>query len=397
MTWGTVTVAGYELRETRVVPASGRGDLTLSGQEAHPPSTTGHVLATHHNVRALRDRTVPVILTDKNEVTGFYRVTEASSKLTNIHNGAYVTADWSLTLEPVGSEADLEFESRVPTIGRLDELAGTQTPSFWHAPPVGVSSYYSGSTVPAGSVSRSSEDGTITVHTGIPTSFPPRWTVTADNYLDGSVRVEFAGIRRLGVWTPPLETWAVHNGLVRVMSGGDGSIVVACWDTGQWRSLSGFVPAVSGVSLSTDPEFTVLHNEPEEVRVRLTYPTSPGRVQVDLSLRRGARLVTGVLKRHSAATLGIRRTAAEAATAFTGGLRATSNDADGNRFVLLSSRLLGTTDLATAYISKASVTQFDFAVGHEVNGSSAAAGDTSADLLLQYLAAGGEQVRVVRR
>jgi hypothetical protein len=136
----------------------------------------------------------------------------------------------------------------------------------------------------------------------------------------------------------------------------------------------------------------VLRNDPEEVTVRLSYPTAPGRVTVDLGLRRGSRFVTGGIKRHASATLGVARTAAEAATVVTGGLRATSADADGNRFVMGSSKTL-TTATTTAAISKASVTQLDFFLGHEV-GASPAAGDAFADLLAQYLGTSGDRTRV---
>lgn len=391
-----VTVAGVVLQETRAAEVDA-DTVRIIGRQSYMTSTVGEVLAAHDSVTQMQGRIVPAVFGDKTELTGFYRVTDASSTLTKFASGAVQFASWSLTLERLGNERDVEFESRVPTIQRTDEIAGTQTASFWHAPPVGTLDYYTGATVPTTSITRTSSDGPVSVHLGIPTTFPPRWRVPAASYLGGSARVLFDGIRRVGTFTPPLTVWEMSNGLVRVMSGGGAAFTVWCWDAGAWRSAKSYAPAVSGTNLTTIPEFTVIRNDPEEVAIRLSYPGSPGRTQVDLSLRRGARLVVGVIKRHSAATLGIRRTAAEAATAVTGGLRATANDSDGNRMLLLSSRLLGTTDTATPYISKASVTQFDFAVGHEVDGSAAVAGDTAADLLNQMLAAGRESVRLVSR
>lgn len=390
-----VTVGGIALQETRAAEVNST-TVAIAGRESYVTSTVAEVLAAHHNVTGLQGATVPVVFDDKTELTGFYRVADASSLLTKYASGAVQHATWSLTLERLGTAADVEFESRLPMIQRTDELAGTQTASFWHAVPVGALDYYTGTTVPASSITRTSSDGAVPVHLGIPAGFPPRWRVPADAYLNGSARLLFDGIRRLGTFTPPLAVWEMSNGLVRVMSGGGAAFTVWCWDSGAWRSAKSYVPAVSGVNLTTVPEFTVLDNEPEEVRVRLSYPLSPGRVQVDLSLRRGARLVVGVIKRHSAATLGIRRTEAEAGTAFTGGLKATAADADDNWYVMLSSRLLGTVETGTGYISKASVTAFDFAVGHVVS-SAPPVGDASGDLLNQYLAAGGERVRVVRR
>lgn len=400
MAWGKVTVAGFELRETTSAARDG-DSLRIRGQESYPPSTKPYVEAADGNLVALgkeaneRDLIVPVTFTDKTWLTGFYRVASASSELDRRQNGAVEVADWQLSLERVGTAPDVEIESLLPMIGRTDELAGTQTPSFWHAPAVGHTSYLTGATVPAGTLTRTSSDGVLTVYTGIPAGYAPRWTVAAADYLLGSARVLFDGIRRLGRSTPLLSVWEVHNGLVRVVSGAGGSFTVSCWDAGAWRSAKSYAVTVNGAALTSQPELTVLRNDPEEVVVRLTYPGSPGRTTVDLSLRRGARFVTGTIKRHSAATIGVARTAAEAASVVTGGLRATSADADGNRFVLGSSRLV-TTATGTASISKASVTRFDFFAGHEVD-EAPQAGDAFADLLAQYLAAGGELATVVTR
>lgn len=395
MAWGIVTVGGIAFREDLSVEETGEDVLTIRGQESYPPQTQAAVRVAHENVLGLRGQTVPVTLTDKSDRTAFYEVTGATSTLRDVQNGAVVTATWQLTLRRLGSERDVEFESRVPTIGRADELAGTQTPAFWHAPPVGVTSYYTGSTVPAGTVTRDSEDGAVTVFTGIPVDVAPRWTAPAASYLGGSARVLIDGIRRAGTETADGAAWELSNGLLRVTADGAG-FAVSAWDSGAYRSVKGFVPAVSGANLTATPEFTILRNTAEEVGARLTYPAVPGRLTVDLSLRRGARFVAVLMKRHAAATLGLRRTAAEAVTAPTGGLQATSADADGNRFVVLSSRVPGTTDLSTAYFSKASVTSLDLAVGFEV-GASPAAGDAFADLLLQYLGTTGDRTRVVRR
>jgi hypothetical protein len=393
VTWGQITIGGVDLRET-VVAESSSGSLKVTGQESDPPSTSAHVMATHHNIVGLRGLVVPVTFSDKSEHTGFYRVTDSTSTVTRWNNGSVNVVDWSLSLEPLGTERDVEFESRVPTIGRTDQLTGTQTPNFWHAPPVGITSYYTGTTVPASSIARTSSEGAVPVHLGIPTSFPPRWTVSAANYLNGSARLLFDGIRRVGTFTPPLSVWEMSNGLVRLMSGASGSVTVWCWDSGEWRSAKGF-KFYAAADLTTAPEFTVLRNEPEEVAVRLSYPGTPGRTTVDLSLRRGARFVTGVIKRHSSAELGVSRSVSETGTAVTGGMRATSADADGNRYVVGSSRSVATS--SGGAISAAGITTFDFFIGHEVN-SSPSTGDAFADLLLQYLGSPGrEQVRLVRR
>lgn len=395
---GTVTVAGIALRETRTAEQDGQS-LTITGREAHPPGAfivagaDEAVLAAHRNVLGLHGAPlVPVVFTDKEQLTGFYRVDAARSALTKAAGGQVLNAVWQLSLTRLGNDADLEFESRVPTIQRSTELEGVAT-SFWHAPPVGATSYYTGSTVPASSVVRASADGDVTVHTGIPVDVAPRWTAPAEKYLAGSVRVLFDGHRHAGTVTPPHTSWELTNGLVQVTGAGP-VFTISAWDDGAWRSPKGYRFYAAG-SLTTAPELTVLRSEPEETILRFTYPTSPGRSTVDLSLRRGARFITGVIKRHAAAVLGINRTAAESVTLVTGGARATSADADGNRFVMGSSRVVGTS-LDTAAISDSAVTRFDFFLGHEL-GASPAAGDAYADLLGQYLGTAGDETRPVRR
>lgn len=392
MTWGTVIIGGISFREELEVEETAES-LRIHGQESTPVVSYDQVMTRHQNVTSMLGKVMPVVFTDKTELSGFYTVSDASSTLMKYANGAITTMTWSVELEKLGTAQDVEFESRVPTVPRSTELTGT-TVSYWHAPPGGHTSYYTGPTVPDTSVTREGSSGTMLVFTGIPADVPPRWTVSAENYLNGASRVYLNGERFIGDATPQHTTWEVHNSLVRVAPVGAG-IAVSTWEGGAWRSVKDYVFTVSGATLTVVPEFTIMRNDPEEVTVRLSYAISPGRVTVDLSLRRGSRFVTGVIKRHSSATLGVARTTAEAATAVTGGLRATSVDADGNRFVMGSTRTV-TTVLDTASISKASSVQLDFFLGHEVD-ATPATGDAFADLLAQYRGTNGDRTRVIRR
>lgn len=394
MAWGTITIGGVPFRETTAAD-EGNDGMTVVGQESFPPSTVAAVESAHANVMALDGLTVPVTMTDKFALTGFYRVTDASSRLLRELGGSMVKADWSIKLSRIGGSGDVEVETRLPTIARTTTISTPPAAVFWHAPAGGATSYYTGATVPTGSVTRTSADGPIVAYLGIPSGVTPRWTATAAAYLNGCARVLFDGIRRLGTNTPPLSVWEVNNGLVQILPGSNGSFTVSCWDNPVWGSAKGYAIQVAGATITTTPEFTVLRNDPEEVVIRLSYATTPGRVTVDLGLRRGSRFVTGVIKRHSAAQLGITRTAAEAVTAVAGGVRATSADADGNRFVM-GSAVTTTSTLTTANLAKVSVTTLDFFVGHEF-GATPATGDAYADLWAQYRGSNSEQTRIVRR
>jgi hypothetical protein len=394
MVWGTVTIGGVAFRE-ELLAEGDSSSLHIGGQEAHPPKTRLQVEAAHHNIKALADLVVPVVFTDKSTLTGFYLVTSSSSALFRWANGRVQHARWEAQLERIGSADDVEIESRVPLVARPDELPGTQTAVFWHAPPVGVTSYLTGPTSPTSWVDRDTADGIIRVWLGLPID-SPRWTVRAGDYLAGSARIVLDSIRRAGTFTPPGEDWELSNGLVRVTPGASGRIAVSCWDAGEWRSANEWAISVGGTVVTTTPELTILRNDPEEARIRLTYPGTPGRLTVDLRLRRGARFVTGVLKRHSTSLLAVVRNGTTAGdgsyAAFTGGIRAAATDADGNRWVLGTSRVS-----EIAHGAGDTALSLDFYIGHELNAAAPAAGDAAADLFAQYLGSTGERIRVVRR
>jgi len=390
VSYGTVTIGGIPFREELDADADGSGNIRIGGQEAHPPRTRAHVSAAHANLSSLAGLIVPVTFTDKAELSAFYRVSDASSAFHKWAGGAVQTATWSATLERIGADRDVEVESRVPLIGRLTDLA--TAPVFWHAPAAAALSYFTGSTVPAGSVDRASAEGTVRAYLGLSTA-APRWSCPVEGYLLGSARLVLDGERRIGLATQEGTAWEVSNGLVRVLPGPSGTFLVACW-AGAWESEKAYKVVVSGAALTDTPELTVLRNDPEEVAIRLTYPGSPGRTSLDLSLRRGSRFVTGLVKRQSAATMRIERTTTETAAAVTGGLRASAADADGNRFVMGSARTV-TTTTSPAAIIRATQPTLDFFIGHEVGAP--AAGDAYADLLAQYLGSTGERARIVRR
>lgn len=392
MTFDPVTIGGIALRETIDPVPDSDGTITLSGQESFPPQPERDVLAAHHSVTALSDQqVVPVVFTDKAELTGFYVVNSGKSAIERFD--LIVSATWQLTMSALGSERAVEFESRVPSIARSTELAGPPTSSLWHAPPSGFTSYYTGATVPTGSVVRSSADGPVTAFTGLPVGISPRWTVPAASYLLGASRVLLDGSRIAGTFTPSFGTWELNNGIVRLTPAGAG-FAVQCWGGASWESLKTWTPTVGGVALTGTPELTILRNDPEETILRLSWVSNPGRVTVDLSLRRGARFVTGVMKRHASATIGLVMSTAEAATAFTGGLKATAADVDGNRYVIGSSRTI-TTTTGTASIAKAA-SSLDFFIGHEFS-SAPVSGDAASDLLSQYLGTVGDRTRAVIR
>lgn len=394
MPFGTITIGGCEFRETEDAQRTSDGSVSFSGQEAHPPRSKGRVRAAAGNLAAMDGLVVPVVFTDKGELTGFYAVDGARVNYHKWAEGAVETATYDVQLSRIGSAKDVEIESRVPTIGRQTDTG--LTPVFWHAPAVGARSYFTGSTVPANTVTRTGSEGVVKTYLGIPSGVAPRWVIGADQYMNGSARILYDGLRRIGLFTPPLAIWQIDNTLLRVMAGNDGTFLVSAWDASGWKSQKEFRVTVAGTPLTGQPEVTILRNDPEEAAVRFTYDTTTGRTTVDLSLRRGSRFVSGIVKRHGAANLAVELVGAETGTAITGGVRATAADADGNRLVLASARTV-TVSTNPIRVTRNAATSLDFMVGHEIDGSTAQAGDTAADLVRQYLGSTGERVRIVKR
>ena len=77
-------------------------------------------------------------------------------------------------------------------------------------------------------------------------------------------------------------------------------------------------------------------------------------------------------------------------------IRATSNDGDGNRYVIGSSKT-NTADTTNGGIDFASTSSFDFFISSEIDGSSAQTQDQAGNQCLQYLAVSNEQVRPIPR
>jgi hypothetical protein len=154
----------------------------------------------------------------------------------------------------------------------------------------------------------------------------------------------------------------------------------------------------------------VFRNSVEEVIIHLgctvNFGINWGRVGVDLALRRGDRIVRGFLSSDSQSNWQVARNTTEAATAITygavtlGNIRATANDGDGNRYVLITDQTATpVSDLGNGSLTQNAATNntFDFGIGSEIGGSGAAHPNWAQDLAQQYIATQIEEQRVVIR
>lgn len=397
--WGDIQLGRIPLRETFAVGESGgeTRSLDLEGQESYPPLTRAQVVARHDGINALAvGQCIPVTFTDKPERSGYYTVKSAGSTYTE-HLNERVTADWKVSLERVGSDAETDLQSRMTGAVRLNDFS--LTGERWHAPPIGHYAYYTGASNPT-TMTRTGADGAMTVYRSVPANTSPRWGCAPTDYLDGRVKVTTtSGQEVYGVDVPLAATgWALSNGFVNATPGASGTLDVQAYTGGAWHSKEWNVSAAGSASSITSWDgATVLRNDPEMCILRLTKGLSPGRATLDLTLRRGSRFVEGYLQTGTSATLAAYRTPSETNTSFaaSGYVTATGNDADGNRFAVGSARSF--TAHANGGVVKSATTAMDFWIGVAVGGGSAVSGDAATDLRNQYTACMPEAVYGVRR
>lgn len=390
---GELIIGRYAVRETWQV-AETPTTLQVAGREVMPPLTRDEVVYRYESALNSKGLLVAAVWEDKPERSGYYTVTSASADLMDRAAEGVVVAEWKLSLSRHGSDTDVDLESRLTGAVRANDfsLSGER----WHAPPIGHHSYYTGATLPS-LMTRATADGTITVYRGVPANVSPRWGCAVGDYLRGRVRVLSSGAEQVGVGARLVtDGWELSNGLVRIrpLTSG-GSIEVASFTGAAWRPKAWWVD-IGGVQVTRWEAATILRNDPEMAIVRLTESRSPvGRTVLDLTLRRGSRLVEGYLQRGDSGTLSVYLASAEAMTDATSYVVKTTNDGDGNRAIAGSARNFD--PHASGGLTKTAATALDFYLGVVAGGGSAVSGDQATNLRDQYLAAMPETTAAVRR
>lgn len=397
--WGAVDFGRFLLIEKEDIQEQGDGSVTLQGQESSPPATVAECAVLHEQALGLQEgRIYAVQFTNKAERNGYYRVESTQASMVN-YQDEVVTTNWQITLSRMGSDKELDLQSRLTATVRTNDFS--LTGERWQAPPIGHYAYFTGSTSPT-SMTRTGADGAMTVYRSVPTNVSPRWGCSVANYKKGRVRVSDTRLVPAGSEVEGTErelgtlTWSLSNGLVNVAPTATAGVFdVQAYSGGAYHSKLWRV-TVAGTSPTWDSA-SLLRNDPEMVVVRLVASRSPGRTQLDLTMHRGSRVVEGYLQSGSSATLVTQLVSAETNvnTAASGYLTATSNDADGNRFVCGSARTF--TGSTNGTLTKSSATFLDFFIGAVIGGGSAVSGDAATDIRNQYIASMAESTYVVRR
>jgi len=349
-------------------------------------TTAAQVLFRRHQLLGLVDRVVPVRWDADPDTDGWYRVDGVTAELDSFY-GDEAEVAWSLELHRLVA---VEFVSKLTGNGRQRD-AGWPAPERWAAPPRGHDAMFAGAGVSPTRISRTGAGGAVHVYRNLP-DVDPRWRISLDGFYAAAATLRHDTRVVTGRRLPDTAAgWQLDNDLVRVRPAGNGRLLIAGWHNGAWRETA-FEVRTGATPVAAWHGITVLRNDPEEVAVKLLRDHNPGRLTVDLKLRRGSRYVSLFLQRHTATDLTVAVETPAAATAFTGGIRRTDLDA-GVRWVIASARAANP-DAPNGALTKTAARTFDAMVAVTPD---AQAGDAPADLLAQYIGHPEERVEVIRR
>lgn len=371
----TLTIGRVALSSDEIVESLSQSELQLQLQGRQ--KTTNLADGTfRRQLRGMLGQVVPLTWQESPGENGWWVVTAAQAD-----QETPSVASWTLGLSRVGHHSSLQWQSRRSGGALPNDHA--LSAELWHAPPAGAQGYETGATEPA-RIARQADGVTVDVYRNVPAT-NPQWAITPAAFYDGAVEVTANGVPVVGIEHDQdlAGIWQMSNGLIRV-SERTGGLTVEHYSSAAWHSKDYDIQQ-DAVNVVWEAA-TVLRNTPQVCVVRLqSKPGSGiGRTLVDIEMKRGARHISCYMQRHATATLKVQRATAEQGTQIVGGIRATADDVNGDRYVLASTK---THNLGTAQgsISKTLVPAFDFAIGVEVDGTIAQAGDTAADVVAQYL------------
>lgn len=409
------------------------GDIILGAVSAAARPGTG--AAIRDRIAALMDdqteRVVPVTWSEDSSIDGYYMVTGASFTPSNLF-AVEGTGSWQIDMTRFGGGSMPQVELYTVEGVRANSHSITATTLL------GSTDYYR-QHVPAASVdfwcgvqstsvaTRVSASGGLTSWTTYPpaTSFVSSYTVAPGDYYDGAceIRTTYGSATSqlvTGRFAPrSFDGMILSNGLVRAFlhPSVDTAFELEVYDGSQWEDLAAGVGwriehdygggSTHSWDLST-ASVQILVNRPERCTIRLVMAEAAtvaqfGRVWIDLTVRRGETHVGGTVRSDTMGSLGgvvaLEPTSSVAATALTGGVRASSTDLpEGNRAVWAIAN--GTPSLTGAsgrLVQTTGNSITPFMVGFELGGSSSTDINQAQDILYQWYNTKTETQRVVLR
>jgi hypothetical protein len=365
---------------------------------------------------------VPVVWADDPHYDGIYRLTSADITATDVTLAAG-RANWSATLQRVVHSSAPWAEYRTSLV--LMSNAHSYVP-ITNINPAQAS-------VPGSVTEIRTDTAAIVTGTGLVAGFDgderrirPGWLGTGETVRRSNYRVRvtpadwYVGAATVeGQWgsnwyplvsrqAPPeiADNIRIRNGLMRVTPVAAG-LTCEWWADGAWESSATFRLWENGNQFTTLRNVSILRNSPEMVTLRCTYSTAAAPTfiyDVDVTIRRGSRTAPVVVSGGLGVSLTAARidfgstTASTAVTSVTAGvIRKTTNDASGNRPVIMCAEA-NTQDLVNGtLVTSGTVAAARFAIGLEVPGGTATAGERAIDLAGDFFGALAQRLTVVGR
>ncbi len=360
---------------------------------------------------------IPVTWSEDSTFDGFYRVQSVSVPSTPVMlSNGYIEA-CQFTLERVTGYGNPLMEVTTQAVVRTNAHGYTVPQSLiaMATPATYSQTDLRPNLTAATSGSRIASDGqTLTVYTlAAPVALTQyRVAPTPVRFYSGAALIEIkygsTWYQVVGQDIPRNTVWRISNGLVRLTSADaatPGTFEV--WDNtaGVWESISithrTAAAAGPGIGIGNGSEqapVTILRNSPEQVTVRCLAGASSSALGVDFTytLQRGARSVVASWTSASTLAYGAGFASVVACTAVaSGSIRATANDAGGNRLVFAMPVAI-TSDLVNGLIyAAAAATSGSMMIGVEFGGSAAATIDLAANVVDQFFGAVAWRQRVI--
>lgn len=350
---------------------------------------------------------VPVTWSTDSTFDGVYRVLDVSLPSWNAMYVRKETPFCTISLQRVLGYSNALCEMTTQSVVRTNAHSFTVPPSVIATQTGGVGVDLRPTITPAATLTRACEfpPGSSIGISAYTQAAPVALTTYRDdtapaNFYRGACMVEvpYGGTFRtvVGRNIAAATQWRISNGLVRL--GYIPSLVafgIEIWGGTLWEPIgishitNGSVTPVIGLG----GYLSILRNSPECVVVRVG-------IDPDFTYRimRGNNLVEASWTSRTATKYGVGFTATVATTAVsTWGVRATSNDTNGNRCVF-GMPVAITADNTNGRINAAvAATSGSMFMGVELNGSSAVSGDAAADLANQYFGLTNWSQKVIPR
>lgn len=393
---------------------------SINGTLAHTNTTngsdTGLNLSENLYIRdelismANYDHVYPFTYTGETTMSGYVKV-ESADITVNRFAGAGMK--YAISLKWLGNPGEIRFESQFSGALLDNDHSISSTDSQFFTAPAGAFSVHIpavGTGTAPDTETRNASYGTGDVDLVYFSGSNLRnnnieFECNPEDFLKGAVKVSTNGKVRNGLYSPNtnVDQAVIENGLVKMAltnSNTESRFTISLWDNDGWRSEKEFKVAKGSSQTEWDGwnTVTIIKNYGECATVRFTSQANTdgsGRLVFDVSLRRGSRFFSLVVSSYgNADEIHIERTSTEAASAGTGYITSSTDDASGNYFILGSPNT-HSTNLTEGGIYL-TATQMKAFIGYVYEGSSASGQNTADNVRDAYLDFVYEYVRTIR-